>query len=313
MKPTRKAGSDPKKSGAKIDRRSTTEATPNLVLMRAAPSKKEMGSQREVFAEHVSTWLREQAGTMRDELGEVERAAVILESQAEVSPELSEHFRRQYTDAWLQTQETRRLKTYDLKLQSGLRFFSPPYDDEWPPNYNTNVQAYYQSARFIGKCTLTSPGLGGQGVSAGLGFYFSSDSPVIASISPIGTYTLNWVLGSLQPEPSLHFQGGMATTIYDDRSPSPIFISKSYVWNQYGASPLQTGSIDGNLSELTTSGAGNWPVSFSPTVLSMDPGVRYLVWVWCWQITNISSNLLSSFSFTMPLVAVNVSPRPIVH
>ena len=53
----------------------------------------------------------------------------------------------------------------------------------------------------------------------------------------------------------------------------------------------------------------------APALVNMVPGSRYLVWVWCWQISRLAENdpFIAFLSFLMPFVTVDAGPPLVIH
>jgi hypothetical protein len=178
--------------------------------------------------------------------------------------------------------------------------------------------------------TIRSTSSGANGFSgAGVGLYLSSPTPADVTVTPNDDYGFsNLVFG---PTPSLFSQGGLGITVYLNEDKSPIFLRLVQLWDNRGniyTGPLVrddrgnvvrlpddagtgTGSIAAAASPPTP---GTFRIPLAPILLRLQPGNRYLMWVWCWQRIHSrmdEATYFSALDVRMPAVTVCAGP-PIV-
>jgi hypothetical protein len=188
----------------------------------------------------------------------------------------------------------------------GSHVLGTPYDREWQTG-----GGIAWGARHDGKATT----FGVNGFSAaGVGFYLStsSDVPLMASVTPEGFYNYNW--SSFEDMPFLRSSGGIGLTVYTNEEPNPSMSLKPTLWSLSGVTRFTGDKGQGRIADASSIYQGPFgPIRLAPILLNMTPGVRYLIWVWCWQTlqTRESSPFISFMSMEMPFVSVNLSTPPV--
>ena len=197
------------------------------------------------------------------------------------------------------------MKTFDLTVQNGCKFFAPPYDLEWGEN------ALVFGNRLDGKVIIISRPEGF--AAAGFGFYLTTDEPVIAAITPQGTYDWNWI--AVADLPFARSRGGLGITIYTNSEPQPTMSRQSVLWSASGMTMLSGQKGSGRIADAASPAFSGMfgSVPLAPALVSMVPGSRYLVWVWCWQISRLRENdaFMAFLQLNMPFVTICAGP-PIV-
>lgn len=196
---------------------------------------------------------------------------------------------------------------YDFTITGGSRILAPPYDREWA--VGTGVAF---GARVDGK-VMTLPDDNGFS-AAGIGLYLTVDQPVLAAITPHGSYDWNWV--AFQDLPFARSSGGLGITIYTDGRPQPTTSALRSLWNVSGMTQFSGQKGNGRIADVTSPPFGIFgPVPLAPVLLSMVPGSRYLVWVWCWQTSRMGPDdaFIAFLQVHMPFVSVNAGPPIVVR
>jgi hypothetical protein len=193
--------------------------------------------------------------------------------------------------------------TFDLTIQSGTKFFGPPYDRDW-----SEGNGFGALARFDGRAFTINKDDGFS--AAGIGFYLTTTETVLAAVTPQGTYDWSWsAFGDL---PSARSRGGMGLTIYADSQPQPMLSHQPVLWSVSGVTTLAGDKGSGRITAAASPAFGLGTVPLAPALVQMVPGSTYLVWVWSWQIARGTNGPFIAFtSFDMPLVTINAGP-PII-
>ncbi len=198
------------------------------------------------------------------------------------------------------------MQAFDFTVPSGTTVLGPPYDVEWQVG---NAIAF--GAKSDGQViTLPTP----NGFSAaGIGFYLTTNEPVLAAITPQGTYKWNWF--ALDDLPFARSSGGMGIAIYTDSQPQPTMSREAVLWSLSGMTKF-TGQQGSDLIANAASPAfGLGTVPLAPALINMLPGSRYLVWVWCWQTSQLEneSAFIAFLSSSMPFVTIAAGPTIVIH
>lgn len=187
----------------------------------------------------------------------------------------------------------------DFRVSAGSRIVGTPYDVEWQVGGGVAFGARQDGS------ALTFSKLGFS--AAGIGFYLSSPRRFSVAVTPLGGYDFNWF--AVENLPRLRSRGGMGVTVYANNDPSPVHSRQPVLWSLSGATKFTGGSGSGRVADAASPPVGFGPVPLAPVMLELDPSVRYLVWVWCWQTKNIDADeFLAFLRFSMPLVMIDAGP-----
>lgn len=261
------------------------------------------GEEEAVFSDHVHLLLRDQLSHLQDEEDETDntttRSGVRKFGGFASRRQLEKHFFER-----LVADIHRPAKTLNLTITSGSRILGLPYDLEWATG---NGFSFF--GRYDGKA-LTIPKPNGFS-AAGLGFYITTNTPVLAAITPQGTYNWNWT--SFADLPFIRSSGGMGITIYSNAAQQPLLSRQPVLWNVSGATQFSGRKGSGRIADASSPAFGLGTLPLAPALLHMVPGNRYLVWVWCWQISRLKDNdpFIAFLQFSMPFVSIEAGP-PIV-
>ncbi len=253
------------------------------------------------FSGHVKSVLKGFASEIRSEAShsrEELHAFGGLGTRSQFEKHALERFS---TDAGLQRLED------DITVPSGCRNFGPPYDRE----YNVGVAEAF-GATADGSVFTLSP-YDGQS-AGGIGFYLTTDEPVLASITPQGTYQWSWFnLANFLP--NAWTRGGMGITIFADSDTEPTLSRQQVLWSASSLTPWSGQTAKGLIADSASPAFGFGTVPLAPALLNMFPGSRYLVWIWCWQLAHYAENdgFLAVLSFNMPSVTVCAGPQISIH
>jgi hypothetical protein len=197
-------------------------------------------------------------------------------------------------------------KALDFVVKNGSRIFGPPYDREWSEG---NGIAF--GGRLDGKA-ITTPKANGFS-AAGIGFYLTTNEPVLAAITPQGTY--NWSWSAFENLPFARSRGGMGIAIYTDGEPNPTMSRQPLLWSLSGMTAFSGQKDSGRIADAASPAFGFGTVPLAPALVHMVPGSRYLVWVWCWQTSQLESDdaFIAFLSFTMPFVTIDAGPPGSLH
>ena len=149
--------------------------------------------------------------------------------------------------------------------------------------------------------------------AAGIGFYLTTNEPVLAAITPQGTYDWNWV--AFENLPFARSRGGMGITIYTNSEPQPTMSRQPVLWSASGMTSFSGQQGSGRIADAASPASGFGPVPLAPTLINMLPGSRYLVWVWCWQISRLEKDdaFIAFLRFSMPFVTIEAGPPILIH
>jgi hypothetical protein len=282
------------------------ETSSRLTLERIAPEETQ-GEQAAYFlSTHVTAELERHMSEMTDAADAAEAAAHPhdaaphfggLETQRQWEKHLTERLRRD-----LDRPQT----AFDFTVPSGSRIIAPPYDLEWGTG---NGMAF--GSRADGK-VLTIPKANGFS-AAGIGFVLTVNEPLLAAITPQGTYDWNWA--SFANLPFARSRGGLGITIYTDAEPHPTLSRQPVLWSVSGLTQFTGDKGTGKIADAASPASGLGTIPLAPALVNMVPDSRYLVWVWCWQTSQLAANdpFWAFLQMAMPLVTVTASPPIVIH
>jgi hypothetical protein len=205
-------------------------------------------------------------------------------------------------DLWDQHNRTQQ-QTYELRLAVGDTLVAPPYDADWSA-------ASVPFQRFDGKLTL----LGNQDFTAsGVGIYLESDTAVLASVNPAGTYSCNY--GSFGNYPGVRSRGGLGMLVYEGDATTPSHVHQSTLWTKSGAYKGEVFERSGAIAQAPQASAQFGPMTLGPLLFNMQPGVQYQVWVWAWRVETRppEAGFISVLSAQVPVFSVATSPPILLH
>lgn len=253
---------------------------------------------------HVTSVLERHIGEMYDDADAEETAAhprdVVREfGGLRTQRQLEKHFVERLSAG------IGRVTTFDLTVSSGSRVFGPPYDLDWSEGNGLGALS-----RFDGK-VITIPKANGFS-AAGIGFYLTTNEPVLAAITPQGAYDWNWV--AFADLPFARSRGGMGITIYTNSEPQPTMSRQPVLWSASGMTTFSGEKGSGRIADAASPAFGLGTVPLAPALVNMVPGSRYLVWVWCWQTAQFESDGFIAFlGFDMPFVTIDAGPPILIH
>jgi hypothetical protein len=259
-----------------------------------------------LISAHVTSELDRHLSEMYDDTDVAEAAAQPREAVREfggllTSRQLEKHFVER-----LSVDITSPVKTFDFTVPSGSRIFGPPYDREWAEG---NGIAF--GGRADGKA-ITIPKKNGFS-AAGIGFYVTTNEPVLAAITPQGTYDWNW--NAFENLPFARSRGGMGITIYTNSEPQPTLSRQPVLWSASGMTTFSGQKGSGRIADAASPAFGLGTVPLAPALVNLVPGSRYLVWVWCWQTSQLEEDdaFIAFLSFSMPFVSIDAGPPILIH
>ena len=259
-----------------------------------------------LISAHVTSELERHMCEMYDDTDESEAAAQPRDAVREFGGlrtrrQLEKHFvERLSVDIGSLT------KAFDFTVPSGSRVFGPPYDRDWSEGNGLGI-----FSRFDGKA-YTIPKANGFS-AAGIGFYLTTNEPVLAAITPQGTYDWSWV--SFADLPFARSRGGMGITIYTNSEPQPTMSRQPVLWSGSGMTTFSGQKGSGRIADSASPAFGLGTVPLAPALVNMVPGSRYLVWVWCWQTSRLEEHdgFIAFLRFVMPFVTIDAGPPILIH
>jgi hypothetical protein len=145
---------------------------------------------------------------------------------------------------------------FDYTVHSGCRAYAPPYDREYQVG---TAEAFGATAD--GNVMTLAP-YDGQS-AAGIGFYLTTDEPVLASITPQGTYQWSWF--NLQNVlPNVWTTGGTGITIYANSDTEPTLSRQQVLWSASGLTPWSGHTDNGNIADAASPAFGFGSVPLGP-------------------------------------------------
>ena len=260
-----------------------------------------------LISAHVTTTLEQRMRAMYDDKDAAEAAAQPRDVVRDFGGLLTRHQMEKHLVEQFGLDTAKPLKTLDFTVQTGSRFFGTPYDLDWSVGDGVAISARVDGNVFtIPKDNAFS--------AAGIGFYLTTDEPVLAAITPQGTYDYNWF--SPKDLPFARSSGGMGLTVYTNSEPKPTMSSQVILWSTSGMTMLSGQKGSGRIADASSPTLGFGPVPLAPALVNMVPGPRYLVWVWCWQTTSQledHNGFWASMGFSMPFVTVAAIPPIALH
>ncbi len=273
-------------------------------LDRTVPTEEAKDLHTSLFEDHVATSLQRQLGEMPPEVEGLVAASQPLSTLRDFGGLQTKVQLRYHLLEKLYVALNQPMKLLDFTVQTGSRVIGTPYDLEW----GTGCGIAFGS-RFDGKLSLF--GCSGSDTVA-VGFYLSSPERLSAAITPMGSYDFSWA--AFQDIPSLRSRGGLGITVYVNENPQPILSRQALLWSTSGATLLSGETGTGRIEDAS-SPSGLGPVRLAPIYLDTGPDLRYLVWVYCWQVNQIptDSSFISIITMNMPFVNVNAGPLNVIH
>lgn len=258
------------------------------------------------ISEHVTVELERHMSEMYDDIDAAEAAAHPRDAVRELGGlqtryQLEKHFVER-----ISTDIGGLIKAFDFTVPTGSRVFGPPYDQDWSEGNGIGI-----FSRFDGKA-YTIPKDNGFS-AAGIGFYLTTNEPVLAAITPQGTYDWNW--NAFADLPFARSRGGMGIAIYTNSEPQPTLSRQPVLWSVSGMTTFSGQKGSGRIADAASPAFGLGTVPLAPALLDMVPGSRYLVWVWCWQASQLEEGdaFIAFSSFDMPFVTIDAGPPIFVH
>lgn len=267
-----------------------------IILDGSIPEPETVARDQEKFADRVSSTL-----ASRYEDIAAESAALARSTEGQTKPgdgiELSDEVVGHLTSS-LRDELERQMVTFELTVPFGSRVISPPYDKEWATG-----SALAFGAKIDGKYSVLAAD---EPSSAAIGIYLTVDRPADVAITPGGTYAFNCL--AAQDMPALRSTGGLGLMAYVDSNPEPSLEREAMLWNVNGLSLTTSFSGSGQISDAHSPPVGLGPVYLAPLILRMDPGHRYLIWVWGWQVSSQTQGFFGLLNVDMPFVTVDAGP-----
>lgn len=290
----------------RIEQRIT--AMPRFSIERMAIADADGERDTSLFSNHVTSELDRYMSEMYDDIDASEAAAQPRSAVREfgglrTQRQLEKHFLER-----LSIDIASSIKTFTVTVTGSNSVVAPPYDREWSEGLGLAF-----GGRVDGKA-ITLPKENGFS-AAGIGFYLTTNEPVAAAITPQGTYDWNW--SAFENLPFARSKGGMGITIYTDSEPQPTLSRQPVLWSASGMTAFsgQTGS--GRIAEAASPAFPDMfgSVPLAPTLVNMVPGSRYLVWVWCWQTSQLEEDdaFIAFLQFSMPFVTIAASPPILIR
>jgi hypothetical protein len=280
-------------------------AVPRFSIERITTGDTDGERDTSLIAAHVTSELERHMSDMYDdtdasEAAEQPRDAVREFGGLRTQRQLEKHLVEQ-----LSVDIGSSMKTFDFTVQSGCKFFGPPYDREWGEN------ALVFGDRLDGTVIITTKPDGF--AAGGIGFYLTTNEPVIAAITPQGTFDWNWF--AVADLPFARSRGGLGITIYTNSEPQPTMSRQPVLWSASGMTTWSGQKGNGRIADAASPVFPGMfgPVPLAPALVNMLPGSRYLVWVWCWQISRLREGdaFIAFLMLNMPFVTICAGP-PIV-
>jgi hypothetical protein len=200
----------------------------------------------------------------------------------------------------------RPMKALDFTVTDGSRIIGTPYDVDWGTG-----GGFAFGGRFDGKAVAF--GLDGASTAA-IGFHVSSPDELSVAITPLGRYEWSWF--SVQGLPGVRSRGGLGMTVYLNDNPQPIASTQAVLWRVSGVpSGFHGDAGSGSIADAASPASGFGPVPIAPVFLNTGPNLRYLVWVWCWQVCagTAGNSFLSLINMKMPAVRIDAGPPMHLH
>lgn len=280
--------------------------TPRFSIERVAAGNLDGDRDESLISEHATSHLERQMSHMFDDIDASEAAAQPSESISEFVGLRTRRQMEKHLEERLYMDIVSPIKAFDYTVPSGSRVFGPPYDREW---HEGNGIAF--GARTDGK-VFTIPTANGFS-AAGIGFYLTTDKPVLAAITPQGTYDWNWT--AFENLPFARSRGGLGIAVYANSDPQPMISRQPQLWSVSGVTTFTGQKGNGRIADAASPAFGFGTVPLAPALINMSPGSCYLVWVWCWQTAQMEKDdgFIAFLSFNMPFVTIDAGPPIVVN
>ncbi len=281
-------------------------AVPRFGIERVAIEEVDGERDTLLIAEHVTKNLDRHISEMFDDTDASEAAAQPLDAIREFGGLRTQRQLEKHVFEQISVGLNSPIRSFDYVVPSGSQVFGPPYDKEWAEG---NGIAF--GARIDGK-VFTIPKDNGFS-AAGIGFYLTTNEPVLATITPQGTYDWNW--SAFADLPFARSRGGMGITIYTDSAPEPTLSRQQVLWSVSGMTTFSGEKGSGRIADAASPAFGFGTVPLAPAFVNMVPGSRYLVWVWCWQTAHLDEQdgFIAFMRFIMPFVTIDAGPPIVLH
>ena len=221
----------------------------------------------------------------------------------DLNPEINETFEdlkkfhfEKFTEIADIKAKSHRNNKFLFSIEPGFDIIIPPYDTEW-----TNSFISFSSANKVSGAFKSFPVGNGYGAS-GVGVFLSPSSDVSARFSAHCPVSYSWSNFINEGGGYAASKGGLGITIYNATRGILVKDDQEVLWDQYRMP-----------SDLEVSGGGEdlhfQSTSLGQSYFPMKAGNTYLVWMWCWALSDSGPNAaaFSNIDCKVPFMIVDSS------
>ncbi|MFT3704356.1 MAG: hypothetical protein QM802_18450 [Agriterribacter sp.] len=286
------------------------QATPHIKLQRQIANEQNEADVAQI-SKHANDVIDRFAQEMKFENKIAATASTPLKTSEGVSDAwIIQQFDKHFSDRTTIKAESN-IRPFALASQCRSVVLAPPYDRQWAQG---SAMGGSGGALISGEIYTFSKD--NDYSAGGIGFNLTTDKSVLVSIIPQGTfmwgYSLPYQAGRVSSS------GGLGITVYKDGETQPILTRQPRLWNfeNVTAELVIQDSGHGNIEDAASPAIGFGKVPLAPALVNLEPGARYLVWVWAWQVCNVAPDgkgFFAALSFDMPFVTIDACPPIYLH
>jgi hypothetical protein len=213
---------------------------------------------------------------------------------------------RRYRDFWVEQELKRPLIPLTISLSPGNRLMSPPYDVDWSSGSGIGFLSRYDGDLY----SVGNDGFSG----AGVGMFLETSTPVAVALTPIGTQRYSWF--TMSGFTNTFSRGGLGVLVYQVGNPTPLALREVTLWDISGGRASYSGdTASGSIADAASPASGFGPIPLAPLLFDMQPGIKYLFWVWIWQFLRElgSGDFFAIQDAHVSLIESSAGPQTIIH
>ena len=275
----------------------TIDSQIDLRVRGALPELKVLDSANEVMERMMAKFLEHEYETFKSDKENFLNGKLNFDLNPEKNEAFEDlkkfHFQKFTEIADIKAKSHRKNK-FLFSIEPGFDIIIPPYDTEWANSFKS-----FSSANKISGTFKSFPDGNGYGAS-GVGVFLSPSSDVSTKFSAHCPVSYSWSNFINEGGGYAASKGGLGITIYNATKGTLIKDDREVLWDQ---TRKPTG--------LEVSGGGDdlyfQSTSLGQSYFHMKAGNTYLVWMWCWALSDSGPNAVafSNIDCKVPFMIVD--------
>jgi hypothetical protein len=275
----------------------TIDSQIDLRVRGALPELKVLNSANEFMERKMAAFLEYEYETFKSNKENFLNGKLNFELNPEKNEAFEDlkkfHFQK-FTEIAAIKAKSHRKNKFLFSIEPGFDIIIPPYDTEW-----TNSFISFSSANKISGTFKSFPMGNGYGAS-GVGVFLSPSADVSTRFSAHCPVSYSWSNFINEGGGYAASKGGLGITIYNATQGTLIKDDREILWDQ-ARKP----------SGLEISGGGDdlyfQSTSLGQSYFHMKAGNTYLVWMWCWALSDSGPNsaAFSNIDCKVPFMTVD--------